>query len=86
MIRRSGVIETSRDEVVDLLGFSTSMALHASLQTVELAGKRVPEEEVATRPQWVAEKQLEIVAMLRSMGLVQVLGEAAPAPPTKLAS
>lgn len=82
LIRRSGVIDTSPDEVVDLLGFSASMALHASLETVELAGKRVPEEEMATRPQWVAEKKLEIVTMLRDMGLVQVLGETAPAPPT----
>jgi len=29
LIRRSRVIETSPDEVVDLLGFSTSMALHS---------------------------------------------------------
>jgi len=41
---------------------------------------------VAARHQWVAEKQLEIVAMLRSMGLVQALGEAVPAPPTTLAN
>lgn len=67
---------------MDLLGFITSMALHACLETVELAGKRVPENEAETRPQWVAEKQLEIVAMLRAMGLVQVLGEPAPAPAT----
>ncbi|WP_454258854.1 DUF6988 family protein [Pseudoxanthomonas mexicana] len=78
LIRRSGTIDIPPGEVVDLLGFITSMALHASLETVELAGKRVPESEVATRPQWVAERQLEIVAMLRVMGLVQVLGEATP--------
>lgn len=80
LIRRSGTIEIPPGEVVDLLGFSTSMALHAALETVELAGKRAPENESEIRPQWVAEKQLEIVAMLRAMGLVQVLGESAPAP------
>ncbi|SDW86086.1 DUF6988 family protein [Lysobacter enzymogenes] len=82
LIRLSGIIDTPPEEVVDLLGFSTSMALHASLETVDLAGRRVPEDEVATRPQWVADKQLEIVAMLRAMGLVQMLGKAAPTPPT----
>ena len=38
-----------------------------TLKELELAGKRVPESEVATRPQWVAERQLEIVAMLRDV-------------------
>ncbi|WP_329889262.1 DUF6988 family protein [Stenotrophomonas sepilia] len=82
LIRRSGEIDTPPDEVVDLLGFSTSMALHASLEILELAEKRVPPSEVETRPQFVAAKQLEIVAMLRAMGLVQVPGEDAPAPAT----
>lgn len=82
LIRRSGEIDTPPEEVVDLLGFSTSMALHASLEILELAEKRVPANEVATRPQLVAAKQLEIVAMLRAMGLIQLPGETAPAAPT----
>lgn len=82
LIRRSGEIDTPPEEVVDLLGFSTSMALHASLEILELAEKRAPHSEAAARPQLVAAKQLEIVVMLRSMGLVQVPGETAPAPPT----
>jgi len=82
LIRRSGVIETSSDEVVDLLGFSTSMALYASFEIVELAGKRAPQAEMATRPQWGVQKRLEIVAMMRAVRRVQALGEAVPAPPT----
>ncbi|MBX3713496.1 MAG: hypothetical protein KF800_16175 [Lysobacter sp.] len=82
LVRRSGTIDTSPQEVVDLLGFSTSIALHATLETLELAEKRVPVGEEVTRPLWVVERQLEVIAMLRAMGLIQVLGEAAPAPPT----
>lgn len=81
LIRRSGIIETSPEEVVDLLSFSTSMALHATLEILELADKRAPESEAATRPQLVADLQLEVVAMLRMLGLVQLPGEAAPAGP-----
>lgn len=78
LIRRSGVMETDPAEVVDLLSFSTSLALHASLEILELAEKRVPEDEIATRPGLVAGLQLEVVAMLRALGLVQLPGEAAP--------
>lgn len=82
LIRRSGTIETSPEEVVDLLCFSTAMALHASLETLELAKKRVPEDEVETRPSLVAELQREVVAMLRMLGLVQIPGEEVRPPPT----
>jgi len=84
LIRRSGVIETQASEVADLLGFITSMALHASLEILELAEKRVPESEVATRPRQVAELQLEVVGMLQMMGLAQVRVEESPTAPTAI--
>lgn len=75
LIRRSGTIETSPEEVVSLLSFSTAMALHASLEILELAEKRAPASEARTRPQLVAQLQLEVVAMLRMLGLMQMPGE-----------
>lgn len=70
LIRRSGVIDIPDDEVVGLVKFSTGLALHASLEILELAQVRVPATHKQTRPALVKGLVDEIVSMFDRMNLV----------------
>lgn len=71
LIRRGGEIEVPSEEVVSLLNFSSSMAVHASLEILELAERDALEErreatQAITRPlQW------ELIVFLQAMGLAE---------------
>jgi len=70
LVRRSGEIDIPHSEVVNMLRFSTGMALHASQAIVGLARDRVPEAEVATRPTLIARLQGELIGMFEGLNLV----------------
>ena len=69
LIRRSGEIEIPHEEVVNLIKFTTGMALHASFEILELAKIHVPAQDRATRPVLVDRLVEEIVLMLGRMNL-----------------
>lgn len=71
LIRWSGLFNVPSAEVVMLLHFSSSLALYAALEILELAQAHPPAGQVHARPTWVASRVDEVLSMLDRMGLVR---------------
>ncbi|HHK0218907.1 hypothetical protein KGP84_09830 [Burkholderia multivorans] len=70
LIRRSGVFEVPPEEVVSLLIFSASLAVHGAIEITELADKRAIPGQETSRREIVNKMQAELVAILDALNLV----------------
>lgn len=71
LIRRAGLFDVPPAEVAMLLHFSSSLALYAAFEILELAQAHPPADQVHERPTWVATRVDEVLSMLDRMGLVR---------------
>ena len=77
LIRRSGAIDFTKSEIVDLLRFSGGMALHASLELLEMMKAHAPPDEDATiRSSHLVRLQNELLRLLERVDLVERLSAA----------
>lgn len=71
LIRRSGEFDVPPEEVVSLLNFSSSMAVHASIEITELMERGSTEERKEATFAITRTLQWELVRFLSMMGLVE---------------
>ncbi|CAB3734980.1 hypothetical protein LMG26690_05159 [Achromobacter animicus] len=72
LVRRSGEVEVTAEEVTTMLKFSTGLALHASLDFTELVARRPPAGEETELRQAAVALQGKIVAFMRALDLATV--------------
>ena len=71
LIRQGGEIDILHEEVVSLLTFSSSMAVHASLEITELMERDAPEDRKSATIALTRPLQWELVQFLKTMGLAE---------------